>query len=480
MYGAGIHHSRINVALASQKVSLLKLMSGRRVVVTRRRAAPAKRAGYAPAQKRITGLGAYKAKAAGGGGKYYYEKYKAAKAAARPAVSGGSGGWLSPALSAVGGALLPGIGGPIGAGLGSLVKQITGFGDYEVKQNALMKDDSIPEVVNVDKHGGVVIRHKEYLGDIVTSGTANTFNLSSYPLQPGSILTHPWLGNIAANFQEYSYEGLAFEFRSMSADALNSVNTALGQVIMATNYNAASPNFGSKGEMENSEFSQSTKPACSAIHYVECEPRKTAVSTMLYVRTGVVADLPSGTDIRLYDWGNFQIATNGFQGTSVNVGELWVTYQVSLSKPILPVDNSGAGTTLTWSANGTGGSAGTPLNSVVNVFDNIGVTTTGTTLTFPAPAKIVKFQLSYYFTGGSGANVAYWNISVTNGTSISNVFGANSQVCPNSATASNKMMFCQTFQTDGTGNPVTVTFGGSATCPTGSTTQIMFMSQISR
>ena len=32
----------------------------------------------------------------------------------------------------------------------------------------------------------------------------------------------------------------------MSADALNSVNTALGQVIMATDYNAANPPFGQK------------------------------------------------------------------------------------------------------------------------------------------------------------------------------------------------------------------------------------------
>ena len=48
---------------------------------------------------------------------------------------------MAPALGAVGSALLPGIGGPIGTGLGSLIKSVTGFGDYEVKENSLM----IPE-----------------------------------------------------------------------------------------------------------------------------------------------------------------------------------------------------------------------------------------------------------------------------------------------------------------------------------------------
>ena len=62
---------------------------------------------------------------------------------------------------------------------------------------------------------------------------------------------------------------MLFEFRTMSADALNSVNTALGQVIMATDYNAANPPFGQKSEMENYEFGQSCKPSESQIHPIE-------------------------------------------------------------------------------------------------------------------------------------------------------------------------------------------------------------------
>lgn len=52
----------------------------------------------------------------------------------------------------------------------------------------------------------------------------------------------------------------------------------------------------------------------------------------LYVRSGMV---PTGQDIRMFDLCKFQIATNGLQGTNVNVGELWVTYQVAMIKPKL-------------------------------------------------------------------------------------------------------------------------------------------------
>ena len=67
----------------------------------------------------------------------------------------------------------------------------------------------------------------------------------------------------------------------------------------------------------------------SVFHPIECDPKVTA-QEVLYIRsTGV----PDGDDQRLYDWGNFQIATSGFQGASVTIGELWVTYDIALIKP---------------------------------------------------------------------------------------------------------------------------------------------------
>lgn len=209
--------------------------------------------------------------------------------------------------------------------LGSLVG---GLGEYKVKHNALLTPDP-PTIINDSVKGGITFRHKEYLRDIITSSTPGAFSLDSYLINPGNSKTFPWLSQVAANFEQYSIEGMIFEFRSMSADALNSTNTALGTVIMATNYDAIDTLFKAKGEMENYEWGMSCKPSVNMLHPIECAPRQTSV-TELYVLDGPV---PSGADPRLYHWGNMQIATNGFQGASVNIGELWVTYQVRLLKP---------------------------------------------------------------------------------------------------------------------------------------------------
>ena len=118
-------------------------------------------------------------------------------------------------------------------------------------------------------HKSVIIRHREYLDDIVSSATPNTFKLQNFYINPGDRITFPWLSQIADSFEHYRIRGMIFEFRSMSADALNSTNTALGQVIMATAYNSALPNFNNKYEMENYEFGVSTKPSCSLMHPIE-------------------------------------------------------------------------------------------------------------------------------------------------------------------------------------------------------------------
>lgn len=277
----------------------------------------------------VTGRGAYKSKKAGGGGKVYYKKYKAAKAAA---ASSNGGGWLAPALGAIGSAILPGIGGPLGQGVGSLIKSVTGFGDYQVKENSLFVPEAgdPPRVENSSGGKSVVIRHREYLNDVISSATPGAFKLDNYYLNPGDRKTFPWLSQIADSFEHYRIRGMLFEFRTMSADALNSTNTALGQVIMSTQYNAALPNFNNKYEMENYEFGCSTKPSSSLIHPIECAKSQSVLGD-LYVRPTI--GVPTGEDRRLYDFGNFMIATNGLQAASVNVGELWMTYEIELFKP---------------------------------------------------------------------------------------------------------------------------------------------------
>lgn len=247
---------------------------------------------------------------------------------------GGTAGGMSTMGLAAGPAATAGtaLGTMAGGALGAAITHFTGLGDYRVSKNAFLQRGAfnpMPPIVNKNKHGGTVFRRSEYIGDVISAPTANTFKLDSYSINPGVENSFLWLSQIAGNYEQYVIEGCYYEYRTMSADALNSTNTALGQVIMATSYNAANPLFTNKQEMENYEGGISVKPSQSCRFFVECA-RRSNVLDDLYVRT---SDPPAGQDIRLYDLGNFQIATNGLQGTNVNCGELWVTYQFCLLKP---------------------------------------------------------------------------------------------------------------------------------------------------
>nr|WAE42828.1 MAG: capsid protein [Cressdnaviricota sp.] len=219
----------------------------------------------------------------------------------------------------------------LGTGAGGLISRITGSGDYKLgpsqpKYNTLTNEADIPQFKSSGKAN--IVCHREYITDI--SGSVG-FAAASYALNPAQPATFPWLAVIAENYEEYIIHGMVFEFKSTSADALNSTNTALGTVIMATQYNATNAAFSSKQQMENYEFAMSSRPSINQLHAVECSPRETPVCE-LYTRTGSV---PSGQDQRLYDLGTFYIATAGMQAAAV-IGELWVSYHIELLKPKIP------------------------------------------------------------------------------------------------------------------------------------------------
>nr|AQU11739.1 capsid protein [Cruciviridae sp.] len=256
----------------------------------------------------------------------------------RRAVRGrGAYEWAPAVLGAVGNALVPGVGGAIGTALGGA---ISGKGLYKVKHNVLMESNDPPIVVNKSGKHGVTFRHREYLRDILSSGIdvnggvgtpSSQFNLSALPINPGQVITFPWFASVASNFEEYSIEGMIFEYRSMSGDAITGTNTSLGSVIMAVQYNVTNPLFGSKTEMENYEFASSCRPSSNMICPVECSKFQTPMNE-LYVRFG---NQSANTDLRLYDLGIFEIATVGCQGLSTNLGELWCSYQICCYKPKL-------------------------------------------------------------------------------------------------------------------------------------------------
>lgn len=332
-------------------------------------------------------------------------------------------------LGKVVGASLGGyLGGPGGAAIGTQlgsyaqhIGRIFGSGDYVtnsegIKENSVLIGGQIPSFSGTAST--TRIKHREYLGDILTSSTAGAFSIQSYALNPGIQASFPWLSQVCGStWQQYRINGMIFEFRSMSANALNSTNTALGSVVMCTDYDSKDAVFTSKQQMENTLYGVSCKPSSSMVHAIECQRSQTAVSE-LYVRA---SDVPSGADIRLYDLGRFSIATVGGQAANVNLGELWVSYDITLFKPIEQPPGY-LNDMLHYNLAATDATKPLKLDTSVNAtqpaFSNFPGTCTISDTALKLPLSIAVnsvYQVIWFVRGGSTASVVAPTITYTGG-----------------------------------------------------------------
>jgi len=364
-----------------------------------------------------------------------------------------------------------------GSAIHGLISSFTGMGDYQVIHNSLMPGGIMPPIINPHTTGGDVFRRSEYLGDLISSSSANSFKVQSFPINAGLEGTFQWLSQVAANYTQYQFEGMYFEFRSMSADALNSTNTALGQVIMCCNYNSSEPDFTNKQEMENHFAGISGKPSSGIRYFVECHPAVNVLSD-LYIRQGAV---PTGEDQRLFDLGNFQIATNGLQGTNVNLGEIYVTYQVCLRKPKL------------FSALGEYNSWASMVPSVLD-FNNtnilntnwsisptsniIGLGFTPTTIFWSPPSLPQTYNVFVRWRGTGAVPVVNPALTGSNGVTIRNFYISPPDGTTSSAATNTFQVTYKPSDNTSGGNP-TITFGTvGVTLPTTPTAFVLQITQL--
>jgi hypothetical protein len=324
------------------------------------------------------------------------------------------------------------VGKRLGRGIFDLVSHLTGFGDYKIDSNSLFNGGmDPPEMVNSINNGAFIVRHREYLRDI---NATVAFTLTPFNINPGLVSTFPWLAAVADQFEQYRFRGLVFEFKSLSSDSVlsSSTSSALGSVIMATQYDVLDSPFPNKFNMENYEYANSSKPSCSFYHPIECARNQTTI-TEQYVRSGSV---PAGADQRFYDLGTFNIATVGMQAASGVCGELWCTYEIELLKPKLTTDEGYSILTDHYRL-GTAASANPfGTTSVLAAGSNINGTfnTAGTIYTFPSFIVDGKYLILWSVIGGSVtlvnpaisspgnglAVLAYWNNDVSGSITIPN------------------------------------------------------------
>lgn len=318
-------------------------------------------------------------------------------------------GTFSRLGQAAGGAMFGRPGASLGAALGSGVSSVLGFGDYAIRRNDLLQlNEGTPVPTFADLNQGIVVCHREYIGDITQT---TNFTNNAFSIQPGDSTTFPWLSILASQFEQYEMLGCLFQFRSTASDFGTTSNMAMGTVILATEYDTVDNLYGSKLEMENAQYSMSGKPSQDMIHPVECDPSLVGPNGLKYVRSGPV---PAGKDIRLYDHGTFQLATTGMPVNGGVIGELWVTYKIAFYKPQF---NLGTNIKTDYYASTTATTSSYwGSNAVRSANSSLGTVVTNNVLTFPENTPIgASYVITYWVAGANAALSGVMAISATNG-----------------------------------------------------------------
>lgn len=177
------------------------------------------------------------------------------------------------------------------------------------------------------------VQNDEFIGT-VTSGTGgvSAFNNVVFPVNPGNATTFPWLAGEAQQWEKYRFEYLEFYFEH-DVSAFATAGTT-GKVIMSFDYDAADSPPTTKQQMLDTEPHADGMPN-EDFGLVMNTGDLSGRTDLHYVR---LAGLPGGADIRLYDVGNMNVATQGITGATTEVGELHVRYAVVFEVPILSSD----------------------------------------------------------------------------------------------------------------------------------------------
>jgi len=262
------------------------------------------------------------------------------------------GGLLPPPFNALASPIL----GKLGSFVGDKVGTFFGAGDYE--SNSLIdmvagKKESpkmAPGVPYVHSQGGEIrLCFREDLGPIYASDIAGDTKFYRFRVHACESDTFPFLSQIARLFQNWRPNGMIFQFESQTGPIADIPN--LGVVSMAMEYDAGKPEpFNSIQQMDNSYGGFARKTTEDLAFGVECALGKNVLET-LYCRND-----PSSPDVhdpQFYDLGTFVIAAQGQPVTNQEIGRLWVSYDISLSKALLDRDFVGSPRMAAWYMNMT-------------------------------------------------------------------------------------------------------------------------------
>lgn len=191
------------------------------------------------------------------------------------------------------------------------------------------------------KSNAIVIKHSEFFEPVGTPvGTAGTFYVDTFAINPGNTSVFPWLSTQAFGWERYRFRKLHFRY-------VPRVGTSqAGSLILSPDYDSDdSPPL-------NELIASSYMDATSCVPWQETVMRCNTEAMLggmksKYVRIGA---LKKNNDIKMYDACNLFVCRDSANSTAVTWGKLWVDYEIELITPHTippPSTSTYAGITLT-------------------------------------------------------------------------------------------------------------------------------------
>lgn len=193
------------------------------------------------------------------------------------------------------------------------------------------------------------VQHTEYLQDVISGdGTTVVYNLNA-----GHVDSFPWLGQFGPIFEQYRFNKLKFKYMPACS------TQTPGTITMATVVDAQAPPLLSLDAMLAYRNSMSTGLWKAAMQDALVEP-----CPILFCRPSTQ---PAGTDIKTYDYGNFEFRVDGAPAPPETVlGRLMVSYDVEFFVPMM--SNGAFDATVAYARN-----TPTPILSAGSPFNGVGL-----------------------------------------------------------------------------------------------------------
>jgi hypothetical protein len=336
----------------------------------------------------------------------------------------GRGAYFEEAGQQLGGRLGWNAGGYVGKSMDGLVSSLLGRGEYTVRKNSIMNSSSSQASLRNDlKRELTEVFHREFIGDVVATGSTAWSITNTYTWNAGLAEMLPYLAQIGINFEETEWFGLVLVYEATSGNITTS--QGLGSIQIATQYDMSDSAFTQQVEMLDYEYSTTDAPFNNMIHPVECDPKNNQLGRF-YNRAGLIPGTTTTIDPRYnaYDIGRTAVAVAGVPAPAGTVlGKLFAVYHVGFAKSKL---YSALGLSDLWYranfsfVSGGGGVFPAAFTTFVpNTNSLLSMTVSGVQFSFPQNMSYGSFLISISFAGGAANSALIANLgSITrvNGT----------------------------------------------------------------